>query len=112
MLIAVACRELGDHASADLEFDAARSAFEELGARPDLARLARLRGAPRKGGLSRRERDVLTLVAVGKTNRAIATELYISEKTVARHLSNIFTKLGLSTRSEATAYAHKHGLAH
>jgi DNA-binding NarL/FixJ family response regulator len=53
---------------------------------------------------------VLTLVAAGKTNRAIATELFISEKTVARHVSNIYAKLGLSSRSEATAYAYKHGL--
>jgi DNA-binding NarL/FixJ family response regulator len=108
--IAVACRELGDGASAELEFEAARSALEELGARPDLERLARLTGPPRQGGLSRRESEVLTLVAAGKTNRAIATELFISEKTVARHVSNIFTKLGLSSRTEATAYAYKHGL--
>ena len=53
---------------------------------------------------------MLTLVAAGKTNRAIAAELFISEKTVARHVSNIFTKLGLSSRAEATAYAYKHGL--
>ncbi len=111
LLIAVACRELGDGASAELEFEAARTALEELGARPDLERLARLAGSPRPGGLSRREREVLTLVATGKTNRAIATELFISEKTVARHVSNIFTKLGLSSRAEATAYAYKHGLA-
>jgi DNA-binding NarL/FixJ family response regulator len=111
LLIAVACRELGDAASAELEFAAARSVLEELDARPDLERLARLAGPPRPGGLSRREREVLTLVATGRTNRAIATELFISEKTVARHVSNIFTKLGLSSRSEATAYAYKHGLA-
>jgi DNA-binding CsgD family transcriptional regulator len=111
LLIAVACRDLGDGASAGLEFEAARTALEELGARPDLERLARLAGSPRPGGLSRREREVLTLVATGKTNRAIATELFISEKTVARHVSNIFTKLGLSSRAEATAYAYKHGLA-
>jgi DNA-binding NarL/FixJ family response regulator len=109
--IAVACRELGDGASAELEFEAARSALEELGARPDLERLARLAGSPRPGGLSRRESEVLTHVAAGKTNRSIATELFISEKTVARHVSNIFTKLGLSSRAEATAYAYKHGLA-
>jgi DNA-binding NarL/FixJ family response regulator len=60
--------------------------------------------------LSQRESEVLTLVAAGKTNRAIATELFISEKTVARHVSNIFTKLGLSSRAEATAYAYRHGL--
>ncbi len=110
-LIGVACRELGDGASAELEFEAARGVLEELGAGPDLARLARLAGSPRPGGLSRRESEVLTLVAAGKTNRAIAAELFISEKTVARHVSNIFTKLGLSSRAEATAYAYKHGLA-
>jgi ATP/maltotriose-dependent transcriptional regulator MalT len=112
LLIAVACRELGDGASAELEFGAARGAFEELGARPDLERLARLAGSSRpEGPLSRRENEVLMLVAEGKTNRAIATELVISEKTVARHVSNIFTKLGLSSRAEATAYAYRHGLA-
>ena len=111
LLIGVACRELGDRASAELEFEAACSTLEELGARPDLERLARLQGSARLGGLSRRESEVLTLVASGKTNRAIAAELVISEKTVARHVSNIFTKLGLSSRAEATAYAYKHGLA-
>ena len=110
LLIGVACRELGDGASAELEFEAARGALEELGAAPDLERLARLAGSPRPGGLSPRESEVLTLVAAGKTNRAIAAELFISEKTVARHVSNIFTKLGLSSRAEATAYAYKHGL--
>jgi DNA-binding NarL/FixJ family response regulator len=109
--IAVACRELGDGDGAELEFEAARSMLEELGAAPDLERLARLTGSPRPEGLSPRESEVLTLVAAGKTNRAIATELFISEKTVARHVSNIFTKLGLSSRAEATAYAYKHGLA-
>jgi DNA-binding CsgD family transcriptional regulator len=112
MLIGVACRELGDGASAELEFEAARGVLEDLGARSDLERLARLAGSPKPGGLSRRESEVLTLVAAGKTNRAIATELFISEKTVARHVSNIFRKLGLSSRAEATAYAYKHGLAH
>jgi DNA-binding NarL/FixJ family response regulator len=112
LLIGVACRELGDAASAELEVEAARGALEELGARPDLERLARLAGAWRpEGPLSRREREVLTLVASGKTNRAIASELFISEKTVARHVSNIFRKLRLSSRAEATAYAYKHGLA-
>jgi DNA-binding NarL/FixJ family response regulator len=110
VLIGVACRELGDDASAELEFEAARSMLEELGARPDLERLARIVGSPRPGGLSRRESEVLALVAAGKTNRAIATELFISEKTVARHVSNIFAKLGLSSRAEATGYAYKHGL--
>ena len=53
---------------------------------------------------------MLRLVATGKTNRAIAADLFISEKTVARHVSNIFTKLGLSTRAAATAYAYQHNL--
>jgi DNA-binding NarL/FixJ family response regulator len=110
LLIGIACRELGDDGSAELEFAAARDALEELGAAVDLERLARLVGSPIPGGLSRREGEVLTLVAAGKTNRAIATELFISEKTVARHVSNIFTKLGLSSRSQATAYAYKRGL--
>jgi ATP/maltotriose-dependent transcriptional regulator MalT len=111
VLVGVACRQIGDGASAELEFEAARRALEELGARPDLERLARLSGSARPGGLSRREAEVLALVAAGKTNRAIAAELVISEKTVARHVSNMFTKLELSSRAEATGYAYKHGLA-
>jgi DNA-binding NarL/FixJ family response regulator len=54
--------------------------------------------------------EVLRLVAAGKTNRAIAADLVLSEKTVARHLSNIYAKLGLSTRAAATAYAYEHDL--
>lgn len=110
VLVGIACRKLGDGASAQLEFEAARGTLENLGAAPDLERLARLVGSPSPGGLSRRESEVLMLVAAGKTNRAIATELFITEKTVARHVSNIFTKLGLSSRTQATAYAYKHGL--
>ena len=62
------------------------------------------------GALSARELCVLRLVATGMTNRAVAAELVISEKTVARHVANIFTKLGVSSRSAATAYAYEHGL--
>jgi DNA-binding NarL/FixJ family response regulator len=106
--IARACRALGDPESAGLELDAARRAFKELGAAPDLAALdARPNAA---SGLSAREVEVLRLVAAGKSNRAIAERLVISEKTVARHVSNIFTKLGLSSRAAATAYAYEHGL--
>jgi DNA-binding CsgD family transcriptional regulator len=111
VLRGMACLALGDAATAEFEFEAARRAFEALGAAPDLERMARLLGPPRAAGaLSPREQEVLTLVTAGKTNRAIAGDLSISEKTVARHLSNIFTKLGLSSRAEATAYAFKHGL--
>ncbi len=69
-----------------------------------------LRAGERKGGLTGRELQVLALVASGRTNRAIARELGLSEKTVARHLSNIFAKLGLSSRAAATAYAYEHEL--
>lgn len=111
MLIGIACRDLGDGASAELEFEAARGMFQELGAARDLERVDQLVGSPRAAGaLSPRENEVLTLVAAGKSNRAIAGELFISEKTVARHVSNIFTKLRLSSRAAATAYAYKHGL--
>ncbi len=61
------------------------------------------------GGLTPREAHVLRLVATGKTNRSIAADLFLSEKTMARHISNIFTKLGLSSRA-ATAYAYEHDL--
>jgi DNA-binding CsgD family transcriptional regulator len=110
VLIGLACRELGDDASAELEFDTAWGLFEELGAAIDLEHLALLsrKPSPRApGGLSAREKEVLVLVAGGKTNRAIAAELSISEKTVARHLSSIFIKLGLSSRTAATAYAYR-----
>jgi DNA-binding NarL/FixJ family response regulator len=96
-----------------MELDAARWVFQQLGAAPDLARVQELSRTPAPkavGGLTTREVEVLLLVAAGKTNRAIATELFLSDKTVARHVSNIFTKLGLSSRSAATAYAYHHDL--
>ena len=114
VLLARACRALGDHASADQELDAARSTFESLGAVPDLDRVRDLLSRDDEpkllGGLTHREVEVLKLVATGRTNRAIADELEISEKTVARHLSNIFTKLDISSRAAATAYAYQHHL--
>ncbi len=97
-----------------MELDAARSIFAELRAMPDVARtesLSRVTAAGIPGGLTAREVEVLALVTKGQTNREIAEELVISEKTVASHLSHIFTKLGLSSRSAATAYAYEHGLA-
>jgi DNA-binding NarL/FixJ family response regulator len=111
--IAAACRALGDVEGAAMELDAARQIFEQLGAASDLARLgdvARPQTLKAPSGLSVREAQVLRLVATGRTNRAIADELRISEKTVARHVSNIFVKLNLSTRAAATAYAFQHDL--
>jgi DNA-binding CsgD family transcriptional regulator len=113
VLIGLACRALGDSDSAALELDAARQIFHRLGAATDEARVAALvSGPPRapSGGLTAREVEVLGLVATGATNRAIAAQLGLSEKTVARHLSNIFTKLGLTSRAAATAFAYQHGL--
>jgi DNA-binding CsgD family transcriptional regulator len=113
VLIGLACRALGDLDTATAEFDAARRIFEQLDARPDLARLSSLAGRAAQqsaGLLTAREAEVLRLLATGRTNREIAQRLRISEKTVARHLSNIFNKLGVSTRSAATAYAFRHQL--
>ena len=116
LLIAQACHRLGDDDTAELELDAADRALRDLHAAPALRRLEALRNRPSPathpapGGLTPRELEVLRLVASGKTNRAIAGDLVISEKTVARHVANIFTKLDLSSRSAATAYAYEHGL--
>ncbi len=112
-LLGRAYRIQGDAASAEMELDAARVVFEQLQAIPDAERVRERSGPPARGvqGLTTRELEVLALVAKGKTNRAIATDLVISEKTVARHLSNIFDKLGVSSRSALTAFAYDHGLA-
>lgn len=113
VLLGLACRMLGDEDGAEMELDAARWVFRQLGAAPDLARvdaLSRKVASRAAGGLTAREVEVLRLLATGKTNRAIADELFLSEKTVARHVSNIFTKLGLPSRAAATAYAYEHDL--
>ncbi|MCB5274723.1 Transcriptional regulatory protein DegU [Arthrobacter sp. SO5] len=129
-LLARLCAALGDEESARLERESARAVFSELGAAPALSELehslplapdARTAPAPRTGNdaqhaadagpLTAREAEVVQLVSAGLTNRSIAAELFISEKTVARHLSNIFTKLGLTSRAAVTAYAYQHGLA-
>ena len=111
VLIAQACRTLGDRESADLELDAARRVFADLGAATDVSTVDGLRGSGvDTAGLSPRELEVVRLVAAGRSNQAIAAELVLSEKTVARHLSNIFGKLGVASRTAAAAYAYEHGL--
>ena len=113
VLIGLACRALGDEDGADLEIDAARSVFERLGAIPDLARIDALITAVPAGhahGLTPREQQVLRLVATGETNKAIASKLSLSEKTIDRHVSNIFVKLDVSSRAAATAFAYRHKL--
>jgi DNA-binding CsgD family transcriptional regulator len=111
--IGMACRAIGDSDGAELELAAARTVFADLGAVRDVSRVDDLivrAEALRGSGLSPREIEVLGLVADGRTNRDIAAELVISERTVDRHVSNIFTKLGVSSRSAATAYAYEHHL--
>jgi DNA-binding NarL/FixJ family response regulator len=109
--IGLVCRDVGDEETAAMELEAARQAFAVLGAASDVAAAdALLANPPAPGGLTPREIEVLALVATGSTNRSIAEELVISEKTVARHVSNIFTKLDVSSRSAATAYAYEHNL--
>lgn len=102
VLVGLACRQLGDEDTAAMELDAARWIFHELGAAPALADGAALAGGRANGGgLSAREAQVLALVAAGNSNRAIAAELFLSEKTVERHVSNILTKIGVRLRTAA-----------
>jgi DNA-binding CsgD family transcriptional regulator len=114
VLMGLACRELGDHDGAALELDAARWSFHQLGAVWDVSRVEKLSVLGHVDSaslLTPREIDVLRLIALGKSNREIAADLVLSEKTVARHVSNILTKLQLGSRSAATAYAYQRGLA-
>ncbi|HEU4350299.1 MAG TPA: LuxR C-terminal-related transcriptional regulator [Burkholderiales bacterium] len=107
---------LGDGEGAKLERDAARKVFAALGAARDLAVVDAADGSASTAKpvpaheLSKRELEVLRLVASGKTNKAIARELFVSERTVDRHVSNIFTKIGVGTRAAATAFAYENGL--
>jgi DNA-binding CsgD family transcriptional regulator len=113
VMVALACREVGDDDSATLELGAAREVFARLGAASDLRRVDTLVGRDGRrdtSGLSAREREVLALLAAGRSNREIATALVISERTVARHLQNIYAKLGVASRTAASAFAHERGL--
>ena len=112
-LIGRACRQLGDADTAQGHLEAARTVFERLGATPALAQLDDIREASpagEAGELTPREREVLGLLASGRTNRQIGESLGISEHTVARHVSNVLNKLAVSSRAAAAAYAQKHGL--
>ena len=114
-LIGLACRAIGDEDTARLEWETCRAAFDRLGAMPDVTCTDELLGyapppAQPPDGLSAREVEVLQLVAAGMTNRDVAEHLSLSRKTVARHLSNIFAKIGVTSRAAATAYAYQHGL--
>ncbi len=106
LLAAEACARLGDTDGAEMELDAARSALHDLGAPPEPRRSPSGHGD--EPTLTTRETEVLVLVARGLTNREVAAQLFISEKTVARHLSNLFAKLGLASRAAATAWAYEH----
>jgi DNA-binding CsgD family transcriptional regulator/tetratricopeptide (TPR) repeat protein len=111
VLIAQACLALGDEDAATMERDAARDAFARLGAAPDIGSIdaqAGRAGSRESHGLTARELEVLRLVAAGHTNKSIAAELVLSERTVERHLSNIFFKLDVSSRAAATAFAYEH----
>jgi DNA-binding CsgD family transcriptional regulator len=107
VLIGAACRALGDDDAAALELDAARQVFSQLEAAPELGRIDTRQDTH---GLTLRELEVLRLVAAGRSNREIAAALVISEHTVARHLQNIFAKLGVPSRTAATAFAFAHDL--
>jgi DNA-binding CsgD family transcriptional regulator len=110
-LVGLACRALGDKDAAELEFDAAKVTFDGLGAIPDVRRIASYaKGAARGHGLTNRELQVLRLVAAGKTNMAIASQLHLSRRTIDRHVSNLFNKLDVSSRAAATSYAYQHNL--
>lgn len=112
-LIGLACLALRDEEGADLELKAATAAYTEFGAAPDLARRVAgdARHAAQQGlGLTKRELQVLRLLAAGKTNKVIAAELCVSRRTVDRHVCNLFGKLSVSSRAAATAYAYRHNL--
>jgi DNA-binding CsgD family transcriptional regulator len=112
VLIGRACAALGDSDSSRTHLDAARRTFTALGAAPALDEIERPTSRqPHPGGLTDRELEVLRLVAAGKSNAQIAWALTLSEKTVARHLSNIFAKIDVQSRTAAAAYAFEHGMS-
>jgi ATP/maltotriose-dependent transcriptional regulator MalT len=111
VLLGQACRALGDEETAALEHKAARSEFARLGAQPELVRLdaptAHARPTPGHP-LTTRELQVLRLISSGRTNKEIASELCLSERTIDRHVSNILNKLDVPTRAAAAVHAVHH----
>jgi DNA-binding CsgD family transcriptional regulator len=111
LLVARTCQVLGDAEGAALELKAARATFVQLGAQPDVEHLDAMRTTKTAAGpLTTRQLEVLRRVAAGQTNKAIAVELCLSERTVDRHVANILTKLDVPSRAAATAYGFKHHL--
>jgi ATP/maltotriose-dependent transcriptional regulator MalT len=108
-VLALAQRDAGDAAGAKASFASARALFEEIGVRLDEADASEPRPLP--AGLTEREAEVLRLVATGLSNKDVAAQLHLSAKTVSRHVSNIFAKLGVSSRVAATAFAFAHDIA-
>jgi len=111
LALAEVCEALGDQEASALEVEAARLTFEQLGARPDIEQIERRRAPkPAANALTSREREVLQRIARGLTNKSIARELNLSERTIDRHVGNILGKLNVRSRAAATAYACSHQL--
>lgn len=110
-LLGQACRSAHDEMGAASAFEAARQLFDDLGVGLGARELLTVTATPLPAGLTEREAEVLRLVAAGHTNKQVAAALFLSDKTIARHLSNIFTKVGVSTRAAATAFAFTHGVS-
>ncbi|HWW52243.1 MAG TPA: response regulator transcription factor, partial [Acidimicrobiales bacterium] len=96
--------------AAKASFDTARALFEQIGARLDAREVDLARRTTRPNGLTEREIEVLCLIAQGHPNKQIAAQLDLSTKTVSRHLTNIFNKIGVTSRTAATAFAFQHRL--
>jgi ATP/maltotriose-dependent transcriptional regulator MalT len=112
LLLGQSCRECGDEEGAVRSLATAASIFDRLGATLDARHIRDLTAeASLPAGLTAREGEVLSLAASGKTNKEIAATLHLSERTVARHLSNIFTKVGVTSRTAAAAFAYENDLA-
>src|SRR6185295_15402633 len=105
--LARAHRDVGDAELADADLATALTIYRRVHAEPDVRRL----DVDRAGGLTAREVEILRLIAAGSTNREVAASAFISEKTVSRHLANIFAKIGVTSRTAAAAWARDHGVA-